>query len=550
MVTRLLKDAVVAADATELIYHQAKAAAKWKGCVPTYETVVGSLIELHWSLAYTHGAKQIIYCFDGPHPPSKGWEHGRRRKAADAEQTRITKAREALHKEATEKGVAFGMEPASVRNPMAEAHAETEQKVAAEDTYGMSTNEVLLTKEEAMMMVTGGAVGVTGLLKGTRVYHTEAGGGTVTEYAAVPSDTGGEAMEDEDVAADDSFMPPEALDPREEALARAVTETIVVEEARARYHSADLARKHAALDMRAAVAATSYSREEVHEIARMFYEGLPPDGKARVVITPGDAEGFCGLLSAKDKCKVVLSTDSDVLPFGGKIQLRFFQRKDQSIIHRAQMLRKPDPENKAGGGLDLTDAQFALMCVLAGCDYAPRIYKIGGASAFKLVKKHGADVEKCIAAMSKINGPHPDDDPVIGDVASPSALEGDEEVNEEPCLHCGAKTLNRCEGCGAPFCNPTCRSTSGHSRACFFNIATPYFKHAMDIFLHKDKSTTEDAVELSGPQKDIKDLVKRAARAEEDEGDDGDHPMGEDVGASEVLIDPTLVAIMMASRRK
>ena len=258
-----------------------------------------------------------------------------------------------------------------------------------------------------------------------------------------------------------------------------------------------------------------FSRDELRSIAVRLRNKRAHDTTLSVIIAPADAEAVCGNMSKSGECDVVLSTDSDSLAYGATIQVCFFGRKGQSIVHGGRMLR-PGNDSECRG-LGLTLPEFSTMCVLCGCDNAPRLNKVGPARAYSLVKVYGTDIERCLVALAKSEGPRQRNDEVVGDVVprsefivsdapSITASAGDATqgtgtgtgtgvdpsiVCPKPCVGCGHDCTSVCEGCGVSCCTFTCRRICGHERACFNTRVLPHLIHAQRVFNHELPLTVE-----------------------------------------------------------
>jgi exonuclease-1 len=161
---------------------------------------------------------------------------------------------------------------------------------------------------------------------------------------------------------------------------------------------------HHALDEEAFVAARTaeerYARastrvsSEDREWAWRLLEALG----ARCIVAPGEAEAMLVLLQRAGAIDEIVTEDSDALVGGAHSLIRNFWRLARPALS--------SPVSRVSGtavleGLKLTPEAFVVMCVLAGCDFAPKLAGVGVAKAHKAVLKHGADLSKCLVALGR-----------------------------------------------------------------------------------------------------------------------------------------------------
>lgn len=112
-----------------------------------------------------------------------------------------------------------------------------------------------------------------------------------------------------------------------------------------------------------------------------------------------DGETACAQLCTRGDAEVIISNDSDCVVFpGSEYVLMFLQRP-----HGMQLV----DVDRVLAGLGMDSTQFLVMCVLAGCDFAPHIHQMGPAGAYKLAKKYG-DYEGWIRHHATEADPHPE----------------------------------------------------------------------------------------------------------------------------------------------
>lgn len=96
---------------------------------------------------------------------------------------------------------------------------------------------------------------------------------------------------------------------------------------------------------------------------------------------PLEAETMCADLCVRKKVEAVLSEDTDVLAYGSPVFLTKFSVYDETVcrVHYKDVLEK----------FDLTSDQFLDFCIMCGTDYNKNIPRVGPATAYKLLTKHG-----------------------------------------------------------------------------------------------------------------------------------------------------------------
>jgi hypothetical protein len=89
-----------------------------------------------------------------------------------------------------------------------------------------------------------------------------------------------------------------------------------------------------------------------------------------------DAEELAAQLSARGHVDIVMTEDSDALPWGARFVWRMFGRSDQMV-----------DRNAAVKSIGLSERQFVELCVLAGTDFNNRIRNFGIQTAYSELKR-------------------------------------------------------------------------------------------------------------------------------------------------------------------
>jgi exonuclease-1 len=102
------------------------------------------------------------------------------------------------------------------------------------------------------------------------------------------------------------------------------------------------------------------------------------------IVSPFEADAQLAYLSRNDLCDVVVSEDSDVLPFGCK---RTIFKLDKNL--KGGLIELDDVLNSGDDGVlpGFTHDMLVDMCILSGCDYLPNIKGIGLKRAMAIVKR-------------------------------------------------------------------------------------------------------------------------------------------------------------------
>eukprot|EP01124_Arcella_intermedia_P035835 TRINITY_DN9229_c0_g1_i5.p1 TRINITY_DN9229_c0_g1~~TRINITY_DN9229_c0_g1_i5.p1 ORF type:complete len:275 (-),score=109.32 TRINITY_DN9229_c0_g1_i5:66-890(-) len=127
--------------------------------------------------------------------------------------------------------------------------------------------------------------------------------------------------------------------------------------------------------------------EEAKKLLRLM--GVP------VVEAPCEADSQCAALCKAKKVYATGSEDMDTLTCGSPILLRHLTTPEAKKIPIMEIHL-----DKVLTGLGLTMEQFIDLCILLGCDYAPKIKGIGPKRALEFIKKYGS-IEKIIKCIDK-----------------------------------------------------------------------------------------------------------------------------------------------------
>nr|XP_042702419.1 flap endonuclease 1-like isoform X2 [Chrysemys picta bellii] len=108
----------------------------------------------------------------------------------------------------------------------------------------------------------------------------------------------------------------------------------------------------------------------------LSYLGVP------YVQAPAEAEATCAALVKSGKVWCTATEDMDALPFGSLRLIRHLSSKNNCEVEEFSL---PDILQKLG----LTQEQFVDLCILLGCDYCGKIWRLGPKKALKLLQQHG-----------------------------------------------------------------------------------------------------------------------------------------------------------------
>jgi exonuclease-1 len=102
------------------------------------------------------------------------------------------------------------------------------------------------------------------------------------------------------------------------------------------------------------------------------------------LIAPYEADAQIAFLARNDFVDCVLSNDSDLIPY--QCPLMLFKLNDQNNV---DVIRFQDVLSF----LKLNEEQLIAVCVLAGCDYAPLIERMGLKMGISLIKQYKTGME-------------------------------------------------------------------------------------------------------------------------------------------------------------
>lgn len=124
--------------------------------------------------------------------------------------------------------------------------------------------------------------------------------------------------------------------------------------------------------------------KEIKEILRMV--GIP------IVESAHEADSECAYLQKNKLADFVASDDLDILAFGCTKLIRFIGNEKKMVLINKDILLND---------LNLTHEQFVDFCIMLGCDYCPKLNKIGMKKAYDLILKYGT-IENILEKYPKI----------------------------------------------------------------------------------------------------------------------------------------------------
>jgi len=98
------------------------------------------------------------------------------------------------------------------------------------------------------------------------------------------------------------------------------------------------------------------------------------------VQAPGEADPTLAEMVRNGEVDGIISEDTDMLPYGCEVFITRLSGKNDNVIEFRL--------SRALELLSMTHEQFVDLCILCGCDYADKIYKIGVKTGYSLLKKH------------------------------------------------------------------------------------------------------------------------------------------------------------------
>ena len=123
------------------------------------------------------------------------------------------------------------------------------------------------------------------------------------------------------------------------------------------------------------------------EMANCFINILKQQ-KIEFYVAPYEADAQLAHLYLTGRASLIITEDSDLLPFGAK--KCFFKMDRNGVgteVDMDDMAQVSDYDFKK-----FTDDMFLTMCIFAGCDYLESIKGIGMKKAYKLICEHGDDI--------------------------------------------------------------------------------------------------------------------------------------------------------------
>jgi len=122
---------------------------------------------------------------------------------------------------------------------------------------------------------------------------------------------------------------------------------------------------------------------------------------AEVIEAPSEAERALAHMQRAGTIDHVFTEDVDVLVCGASSYVKYFGSL-QSETEGFEVKHPPKlvclAESLAG--LGLTYEEFVTFSMLSGCDFVPKLPRIGPVSAYKTVKKAGASLDACFQACA------------------------------------------------------------------------------------------------------------------------------------------------------
>lgn len=110
--------------------------------------------------------------------------------------------------------------------------------------------------------------------------------------------------------------------------------------------------------------------------------------KVECIVAPYEADAQLTHLYLTGRAQVVITEDSDLLPFGVKKCFFKMDRQGNGFeIDLDQLDQVTDYDFK-----DFKGEMLLTLCILSGCDYLESIKGIGFKKAFKLIHEHGDDI--------------------------------------------------------------------------------------------------------------------------------------------------------------
>lgn len=118
---------------------------------------------------------------------------------------------------------------------------------------------------------------------------------------------------------------------------------------------------------------TSKQIKEIKEILNLV--GIP------IIESAHEADSECAFLQKNKLVDYIASDDLDILTFGGNRLIRFIGNEKKMVLIDKDILLSE---------MNITHQQFVDFCIMLGCDYCPKINKIGMKKAYELILKYGS----------------------------------------------------------------------------------------------------------------------------------------------------------------
>lgn len=135
-----------------------------------------------------------------------------------------------------------------------------------------------------------------------------------------------------------------------------------------------------------------------HEMAYELIKCLQ-EANVRYMVAPYEADAQLAYLARKGVVDLVISEDSDTLPYGcPRVLFKLDKEGRAQEIERRNLALNEDYDFEGW-----TENMFLDMCLLAGCDYLPNLPGLGIKTAHKLVRQHRT-YKKVLGALATPGG--------------------------------------------------------------------------------------------------------------------------------------------------
>lgn len=146
----------------------------------------------------------------------------------------------------------------------------------------------------------------------------------------------------------------------------------------------DLSKEETIKLLKKSFSITGKQIKEIKEILHLV--GIPYIEAAQ------EADSECAYLQKTKLVDYVASDDIDILTFGANKLIRFIGNEKKMVMINKDILL---------ADLKLTHEQFVDFCIMLGCDYCPKMNKIGMKKAYELILKYKT-IENIIENYPKI----------------------------------------------------------------------------------------------------------------------------------------------------